>query len=821
MLILIAAMMMNPNILQAQSFQWVSPCVSTIGASVRDIVTDAAGNSYITGAYDGTLTLGSFILTPIDSYTGYSDIFVAKCNSSGTVLWAQTAGGSGDDYANAICIDDSGHCYITGSFQDTATFGIHTISTITPGLAFVAKYNGSDGTAMWASKVRSSYGTGANGIAVDLNKVCIAGWFYVDAYIGIDTLADGDTDPMLATFNSHTGAELWGRRGGEYLGVEDAQDVAIDASGYVYFCGHIYLTSLFTSIKGSFAYPAQSITANGSPDFFIASYTDDGGLLTVFHASSASTAFARALKVDAGGNIYCAGTFSSTMTVGSLSVTSLGSNDLFVLKISSTGVPAWLISTGVNGFSAGEEVNSLAIDGSGNSYITGSFFTIPGYVIPFGSDSLTGSSVGLGIYVAKVSSGGAFEWGEKAGTPTSYNNYGNGIALDGSGNLYCAGSFDGASGAKGVFSQITYTGNDNTGYLGKINTKLHTGSVATAGCAGKTISVPYVADMTFNPGNVFTAQLSDVDGYFNSPVTIGTKSGKVSGTITATIPSGTTPGTNYRIRVIASSPFTIGRDNGKDISIGAVPDVTVTPPGPVTVCKPATADLSVSSCSGCFYQWYKSGTPQSGATSSSFSASKSGSYKVIVTSTGCSATSALVSVTVNPLPAATISPSGTVDICSTGSVVLTASSGAGFSYKWKKSTAYITGATSSTYTATAAGTYKVEITNTSGCSKTSPGTKVIKSCRKADVVSEENPELTVELYPNPVGEKLFVNRYSLIVNGIEVYDEIGRKVIETKISDDDTSSPLAIDVSSLNSGVYLVRLMIKDGNVVSQKFVKE
>jgi hypothetical protein len=78
--------------------------------------------------------------------------------------------------------------------------------------------------------MRTDFGTGSNAVAVRGSKVCIAGWFYNDAYIGLDTL-ESDTDPMLAAFDIHR--QSCGAANSHYLFVEDAQDVVIDASGNV------------------------------------------------------------------------------------------------------------------------------------------------------------------------------------------------------------------------------------------------------------------------------------------------------------------------------------------------------------------------------------------------------------------------------------------------------------------------------------------------------------------------------------------------------------------------------------------------------------
>ncbi len=86
-------------------------------------------------------------------------------------------------------------------------------------------------------------------------------------------------------------------------------------------------------------------------------------------------------------------------------------------------------------------------------------------------------------------------------------------------------------------------------------------------CTGTSFSVPYIAVGTFNTGNKFTAQLSNASGSFASPITIGSRTATTSGTVTAIIPSATTTGSGYRIRVISSTPSFSGSNNGYNISV--------------------------------------------------------------------------------------------------------------------------------------------------------------------------------------------------------------------------------------------------------------
>lgn len=87
------------------------------------------------------------------------------------------------------------------------------------------------------------------------------------------------------------------------------------------------------------------------------------------------------------------------------------------------------------------------------------------------------------------------------------------------------------------------------------------------GCPGHVINIPFAAVAAFNSGNVFTAQLSDASGGFSTPVNIGNIASTTSGTISAVISSTVALGSNYKIRVVSSSPIYFGTDNGAKITI--------------------------------------------------------------------------------------------------------------------------------------------------------------------------------------------------------------------------------------------------------------
>jgi uncharacterized delta-60 repeat protein/gliding motility-associated-like protein len=155
------------------------------------------------------------------------------------------------------------------------------------------------------------------------------------------------------------------------------------------------------------------------------------------------------------------------------------------------------------------------------------------------------------------------------------------------------------------------------------------------------------------------------------------------------------------------------------ISMGAAPTGSITP-ATATVC--AGASQTFTATGGTSYQWRLNGTPISGATGPTYTATMAGTYSVILSNGSCSvpaSNEAILAVT--PLPSGAISPL-TVTICNGGSQVLTASGGS--SYQWMFDGAPVNGATSATYTATQAGRYTASITQ-NGCMAPAPDTATV------------------------------------------------------------------------------------------------
>ena len=150
------------------------------------------------------------------------------------------------------------------------------------------------------------------------------------------------------------------------------------------------------------------------------------------------------------------------------------------------------------------------------------------------------------------------------------------------------------------------------------------------------------------------------------------------------------------------------------ITASAVPNASITASGSTTICAGSFVTLTAPTGVNLTYQWLKNGLEISGASTNQFNVTASGFYNCIVSYLGCSSMSNMITVSTIQLPTAVITPVSSTTICMGGNVVLQGPSGSGFTYQWKLNNTSISGATSSSYTASVAGNYTLIIAS-NGC----------------------------------------------------------------------------------------------------------
>jgi hypothetical protein len=161
------------------------------------------------------------------------------------------------------------------------------------------------------------------------------------------------------------------------------------------------------------------------------------------------------------------------------------------------------------------------------------------------------------------------------------------------------------------------------------------------------------------------------------------------------------------------------------VTVNAVPTAGLTAAGATTFCAGGSVVLNATPATGVTYAWLRNGVVVAGQNAATLSATLAGAYRVLVTNTSsCFDTSAAVTVTVNAVPTAGLTAAGATTFCAGGSVVLNATPATGVTYAWLRNGVVVAGQTGASLTATAAGAYRVLVTNTSSCFDTSAAVTV-------------------------------------------------------------------------------------------------
>ena len=404
----------------------------------RDIAVDASGNAYVTGFTDSSAfptTAGAFDTT----LPGDLDAFVTKLNPAGSALVYSTfIGGGALELAFGIAVDASGSAYVTGrtgspNFPTTAGAFDTTLNGNFD--IFVTKLDPSGSALVYSTFLGGSSFDEGMRIAVDASgSAHVTGQTSSSnfpATVGaFDITFNGTIDAFVTKVNPSGSALVYST----FLGGSNSdfgRDVAIDTSGSAYVTGFT-LSPNFPTTAGAF-----DTTPIGT-DVFVTKLNPSGSAPLVYSTliGDIGSDLGLGIAVDTSGNAYVTGTTSSPnypTTAGAFDTTHNGSNDAFVTKLNATG--SLLVYSTFLGGPLGEDGEDIAVDASGNAYVTGDasadFPTTP--------DAVDSTYNGLGdVFVTKLnSSGSALLYSTYLGGDSS--DTGLGIALDPFGNIYVAG----------------------------------------------------------------------------------------------------------------------------------------------------------------------------------------------------------------------------------------------------------------------------------------------------------------------------------------------------------------------------------------------
>ena len=412
-----------------------------LGGSVDDvgngIALDTQGNIYITGY---TMSNGWTMGELGSGIGGPKDAFVTKLSPTGQHLWSTYLGGGGDECGEAIAVDDNGNIYVCGETESDGwisggfdtTFHGNTIP-YTNKDGFLAKLS-PRGEILWSTYLGGNGDDWAYDCVIDKDgNVAVAGSTYSGGWLkgGYNTTYDDHIqggDGYVIKF-SPDGHCLWGT----YLGgtLEDfGLGIGVDSKGNILATGEAqsdnwitggYNTAFVSGMKG-----------------YVVKISPDGHHLWstyLYGTDRWSDTWGKDITADFEDNVLITGwTANGGWTSGGYDTTFNGpplDHDAFVVKLSPDGVHLWSTYVGGSGI---DEGNKIATDGAGNICVVGNTDST-GWVTG-GFNSI--KNAGDDVFIARISPSGQLLWSSFLGGSDYV--YGNGLALDGPGNLYLTGS---------------------------------------------------------------------------------------------------------------------------------------------------------------------------------------------------------------------------------------------------------------------------------------------------------------------------------------------------------------------------------------------
>jgi hypothetical protein len=375
--------------------QWARSAPCTVFSWANSVATDAQGNVYVTGAFEGSITFGNTVLQ-LPFPTQGPAMFLAKYNASGGALWAVKAGDgvTGEASGNGCVADEGGNVAVTGTFGGAVNFGVSTLSS-QENTFFIARFN-PDGQNEWAAKgtVRKpgDY-SNANSIAAGSGGYYITGEFSGSVFVGQDSLKSGSKGRSIMVLRYGTdGTPAWARCSSDSGAMNNSYSIAAGSSG-------IYITGLFNEHAISFGginlfNSDASLLPNY--DVFVVKYGPDGNVLWALNPQDIGLDMGLCVGVNPEGDALLGGVYAGDSIVFGNTVLHHANGNGFLVELDGSGNVAWATDFAVAG--GGQGMAGLTADNGGNVFFTG----LNGFsLFVFGQDTLRNPPGTAGVYLLK------------------------------------------------------------------------------------------------------------------------------------------------------------------------------------------------------------------------------------------------------------------------------------------------------------------------------------------------------------------------------------------------------------------------------------
>ena len=487
------------------------------------IAIDSSGNAYVTGQ---TKSTDFPTKNPLyGTNKGGFDVFVTKLSATGSLAYSTYIGGSSDDSGNAIALDASGNIFVAGGTKSSdfpTTLGVYQSALKGATNAFALELNSTGSTLMYSTFLGGTGTDVANGLALDSSgNAYVAGSTTSTDFPPKNPVALETAGGFVSELNSSGNALVYST----YLGAgprDFAAAVAVDAAGKAYVTGGTQSPTFKTTTGVVQPTCGTDANCNGAVyDAFVSVIQAGGGNLfySTFLGGSASDK-GLGIAIDSAGDAYVTGVTQSSNfpPKNPIQANFGGVQDAFVTELNPAGA-ALLYSTYLGG-SSSDAGSGIAVDGSGNAYVTGETGSSNFPVSLNATQPKSGG--GNDAFISEIKSGGtalvfSTYLGGSLNENTSTINGGgslSGIAVDSAGaNLYVTGS-TASSDFPAVAAEQTATGGTGDAFVAKY-------SLSGTTTGSFTVTNGALSATSGSPGVSATATITVTSvNSFNSAVTL-------------------------------------------------------------------------------------------------------------------------------------------------------------------------------------------------------------------------------------------------------------------------------------------------------------